>query len=174
MASLVIHVDAGTLPQWATLGVVALGVLVAWRQLGQAAAAQRDQAVAQQQQAIMGIYAKWGEKRLEVARKLANSYGNSKALCDRLEVLEETAVTDEYYELTRIPDFFEELGLYVVKDEMIDLEIIQETFAYSVKYYWCLYEPFITSTQTEKDGMPDAYVWFRQLNAKLNPQGGEG
>lgn len=173
---------------------IGMGVWVVWKQLGLAAAAQERQALAQESQAeaqqkqadaqqqqanaassqhIKDIFSKWGDERLETARKRVNSYGDSEALCERLKILEKTAETDEYYELTRIPKFFEELGLYALDYETISSEVVRDTFEFAVTYYWSFYEPFIKWIRSEY-GTPSLYMWFERLSADMNLERDEG
>lgn len=150
MADFIINVESVTWVDIATLvgvaltfGAIEAGVIVAWVHLGTAAKAQQQQADAVSAQHLLNVVSKWGDKRLEEARKSVNSIGDKDKLCRKLKKLSGRAATEKYYNLLRVSDFFEELGFQVSEFDFITVETANEILGSSVIGYWELYEPFV-------------------------------
>ena len=80
------------------------------------------------------------------------------------EMIKETVEEhpDVGLELTKVADFFEDLGLLVNKKMLHPPELALETFAGSIILYWENYSKYVTILR-DKTEKPDIYEWFEYL-----------
>ncbi|MCH7811059.1 MAG: hypothetical protein IH958_00320 [Chloroflexi bacterium] len=110
-------------------------------------------------QLMMELTNRWDNDDLLEARRLAALYESNP------ESLTKVMQTDreERYQLERVPNFFEDLGV-LVSEKSLAPRLVAKLMAGSVERYWALYSPYIVEQQDERKS---EYRWFRDLQEKV-------
>ena len=108
---------------------------------------------------------RWNEKELTESRKAARNYKNGVDLREALQKLRENN-DQEYYDLVRLPDFFEALGV-LVNSDCLSKQLTKDLFGTPIKHFYHLYGPAIQYLRKIYDDK-NIYTLFDDLAQKLN------
>lgn len=136
-----------------TFIVVALGVLVAWGQLGIVKAERKSRLVAE-------LADRWDGPLLSESREKAASHSSPDDLRDAVEESYKEA-SAEYYALIRVPSFFDSLGS-MTRQGSITEDNVRQSLSEVIKTTWIHWLPavrYLRST-SETDAVYDNFEWL--------------
>jgi len=114
---------------------------------------------------LVGLSRRWNEEQLTESRKAARNYKSSAELKEAVQKHRENN-DKEYYDLVRLPDFFEALGV-LVNSSCLSMQLTKDLFGTVIKFYYNLYSPTIQYLREIHDDR-NIYTWFDDLAEKLN------
>lgn len=114
---------------------------------------------------LVDLSRRWNEEQLTKSRKAARNYKSGAELKEAVQKLRENN-DEEYYDLVRLPDFFEALGV-LVNSSCLSKQLTKDLFGTVIKYYYSLYGPTIQYLREIHDDK-NIYIWFDDLVDKLN------
>ncbi len=114
---------------------------------------------------LVDLSRRWNEEQLTESRKAARNYKSGTELKEAIQKLRGNN-DKEYYELVRLPDFFEALGV-LVSNSCLSKQLTKDLFGTVIKYYYPLYGPTIQYLREIHDDK-NIYLWFDDLVEKLN------
>ena len=114
---------------------------------------------------LVDLSRRWNEEQLTESRKAARKYKSDAELRDAIQRLRENN-DKEYYDLVRLPDFFEALGV-LVNSSCLSKQLTKDLFGTVTKYYYKLYGPTIEYLR-EVHNDKNIYIWFDDLADRLN------
>ena len=148
----------------ATFFLVLVAIIFAWREVNCIDRAREAELLAD-------LSRRWNEEQLTDSRKVARNYKNGTELKEALQKLRENN-EKEYYDLVRLPDFFEALGV-LVNSGCLSKKLTIDLFGTVIKYYYNLYGPAIQYLREIHDDK-NIYTLFDDLMQKLNIFSTEG
>jgi len=120
---------------------------------------------AREAQLLTDLSRRWNEEELTKSRKAARNYKNGVELQKALQKLRENN-EQEYYDLVRLPDFFEALGV-LVNSGCLSKQLTKDLFGTVIKHFYHLYGPAIQYLREIYDDK-NIYALFDDLAQKLN------
>jgi hypothetical protein len=108
---------------------------------------------------------RWNEEQLTASRKAALNYKSGAELKKAVQKLRESK-DKEYYDLVRLPDFFEALGV-LVSSSCLSKQLTKDLFGTAIKHYYDLYGPTIQYL-CKIHGDKNVYIWFDKLVNELS------
>lgn len=135
-----------------------LALIVVWRQLG-------SMEKARHAQALLHFLEVWDSPGMVEAQRELQNYTDPNKLADAIHKFYE-AKSIMYYILTRIPDFFDDMG-FAWRKGYLRLEDIQGTLGSPLVEYFWLYEAYIERVQQRWRQYPSVYQDIVALAYKL-------
>ena len=115
-------------------------------------------------QLLADLSRRWNEEQLTESRKAARNYKNSTELKEAVLKLRQNN-DQEYYNLIRLPDFFEALGV-LVNSGCLSRELTKDLFGTAIKHYYNLYSQTLQYLREIHDDK-NIYTWFDDLAKEL-------
>lgn len=170
-----VHEAAPAGPNWAesvtaiATAVLALAAVIALLQLVIARAQMREARSAKNLQTRSDLTRKWDAYSFRELRARFHTLaaGGSEALRDKILELRDHR-DPEYFELLKVPDFFEDIGI-AVKNQEIEFGVVRQSLGATVPHYWSLWFPFVIQIRGQL-GDPKLYEHFQYLAERVTRQ----
>ena len=145
-----------------TLGILIVLIYAAWAPLRSQAKARDEETKTRRAEYMIHLSERWSSPFLIASRKMINKVGNQLSqtlLQDKVEQ------RDEFYNLTAVAIFFEDLGIAVAKD-WIGLKEAYDFLGPSVLWYYPLYESYIDAVQKKRNDK-NIFKYFKLLAKRI-------
>ena len=120
---------------------------------------------AREAQLLTDLSRRWNEDELTKSRKAARNYKNGVELQQALQKMRENN-DQQYYDLVRLPDFFEALGV-LVNSGCLSKQLTKDLFGTVIEYYYHLYHPTMQYLREVHDDK-NIYILLDHLAQELN------